>query len=298
MAAQPGSSVFAPMAVPLVPAPTPQSAVARPPVAGWSSMGRITDERLSEISGAVVSRAHPGTLWVHNDSGDGPRVFAIGTDGAVRAEVWVDGAEAVDWEDIAFGPGPPGSSGDWVYVADTGNNFLRRDALSIYRFSEPSSLGDRRVSAERLDVRFDDGHRHNIEAMFVDPRSGDSMLVTKTLRSHAQLFRIPARPFDGSTVVAEQVGLLDLGPKVTGADISRDGSRIVIRTRGAAVMWERGAGDTIASAVRRAPIRAEAPDAEAIAFSSNGSSWFSISEGVGSSVDTRPVPGTAVKQDR
>lgn len=274
-------------------APSPVLAASHALGEGWTSVGRITDNRLTEISGVVASRTHPGALWVHNDSGDGPRVFALGSDGAVRAEVQVDGARAIDWEDISLGPGPLGSAGDWLYVADTGNNLLTRQALSIYRFAEPSSIGDLRVSAERLDVRFDDHRRHNIEAMFVDPRSGDIMLVTKTFDVRAQLFRIPSRPFGGSTAVAEQVGLLALGSKVTSADISPNGSCVVIRTVGQVAMWERGASDTIAQAVARTPVRVAAPSAESIAFSSDGASWFSIGEGVGPSVHTRPVPTTA-----
>ena len=260
---------------------------------GWSSVGRVTDPRLTEISGVVASRAHPDTLWVHNDSGDDPRVFAIGSDGAVRGELRIDNARAQDWEDISFGPGPAGSGGGWLYVADTGNNFLVRRALSIYRFPEPSSLGDGSVSAQRLDVRFDDGNRHNVEAMFVDPRSGDTMLVTKTSGSRAQLFRIPAGPFDGSTVVAEQVAVVEVGSKVTGADISPDGSRIAIRTSGQVAVWERGAGDTIAQSVARVPVRFPAPSAEAIAFGRDGATLFSIGEGEGPSVETRRVPTTA-----
>lgn len=253
-------------------------------------MGRVTDPRLTEISGVAASRAHPGTLWVHNDSGDDPRVFALGPDGAVRGEVQVDGAQAADWEDIAIGPGPAGSSGDWLYVADTGNNFLLRRTVSIYRFAEPSSTGDSRATAQKLDVRFDDDHRHNVEAMFVDPRSGDVLLVTKTTDAQAQLFRIPARSFDASSVVAEQVAMVDAGSKVTGADISRDGARIAIRTSGHVSTWNRGAGESIADAIARTPLRVAAPSSEAIAFSPDGSTWISISEGANASVDTRRVP--------
>lgn len=259
-------------------------------VPGWNVAGSVADARLTEISGVVASRAHAGTLWVHNDSGDGPRVFAIGADGSPRAEVLVDGANADDWEDISFGPGPAGTTGDWIYVADTGNNFLFRRTLSIYRFAEPSRVGDGRVTAERLDVRFGDGRRHNIEAMFVDPRSGDTMLVTKTDDAVAKLFRIPARPFDGATVKAELVALLEAGTKVTGADISADGSKVAIRTYDHVLTWERGANDTIASALGAAPTRVAAPNSESIAFSPDGGTWFSISEGAGADVATRAVP--------
>ena len=60
---------------------------------------------LVEASGLVASRAQPGLLWAHNDSGGAPEVFAIGEDGSDRG--WsVAGAAARDWEDMAAGPGP------------------------------------------------------------------------------------------------------------------------------------------------------------------------------------------------
>jgi hypothetical protein len=257
----------------------------------WTSAGHLTDPRLNEISGVVASRAHPGTLWVHNDSGDGPRIFAVSTNGAFQGELQVDGATANDWEDISFGPGPAGSTGDWIYVADTGNNFYTRATLAIYRFAEPSSVRDGRVGAQRLDVRFDDGDRHNIEAMFVDPRTSDTMLVTKSPRGgRAKLFRIGPDAFNGASTTAHQVAELDLGAKVTGADISPDGARIAIRTEGTVAAWTRGAGDTIAQAVGRTPVRVRSPKSESVAFTPDGSTWYSVPEGEGASIDVRAVP--------
>ena len=46
---------------------------------------RISDPRITESSGLAASKLHPGVYWTHNDSGDGPYVYAIdsatGTDG-------------------------------------------------------------------------------------------------------------------------------------------------------------------------------------------------------------------------
>lgn len=37
----------------------------------------IEDPRITESSGLAASRAHPGVYWTHNDSDDGPYVFAV-----------------------------------------------------------------------------------------------------------------------------------------------------------------------------------------------------------------------------
>ena len=71
-------------------------------------------------------------LWAHNDSGDGPRVFELGKDGAFLREVQVADAEAVDWEDIAI-------RGSTVYVGDIGDNLGRRQEIAVYRFAIPET---------------------------------------------------------------------------------------------------------------------------------------------------------------
>ena len=48
-------------------------------------MCRFDDDRLVEISGITWSRRHPGTYWVHNDSGGGPYLYAI--DGTKRGDI-------------------------------------------------------------------------------------------------------------------------------------------------------------------------------------------------------------------
>src|SRR5262249_26664738 len=66
----------------------------------------LADPVLTEVSGVVASRAHPPVFWVHNDSGGEPTVYAISPTGASLGAYPIAGATAIDWEDIAIGPGP------------------------------------------------------------------------------------------------------------------------------------------------------------------------------------------------
>src|SRR3989449_7418934 len=50
--------------------------------------------RLVESSGVAVSHAYPGVLWTHNDSGDGPYLYATDLRGTDRGALLVPGA---DW---------------------------------------------------------------------------------------------------------------------------------------------------------------------------------------------------------
>jgi len=67
--------------------------------------GTVASPDLVEASGMAASRTSPGVLWAHNDSRDGARVYALGSDGADLGGFDIAGALAFDWEDMAAGTG-------------------------------------------------------------------------------------------------------------------------------------------------------------------------------------------------
>jgi hypothetical protein len=73
-------------------------------------LGALQDSAINESSGIVASRTTPGVYWTHNDSGDGPYIYALDEHGARRGTWRVKGASARDWEDIAAGRGPQSGS--------------------------------------------------------------------------------------------------------------------------------------------------------------------------------------------
>ena len=96
---------------------------------------------LDEVSGLAASRKNPDVLWVHNDSGGSPRVFALNAAGDHLGIYNLNGAQATDYEDIAIGPGPTAGT-DYLYVADTGNNSLGRSTVTVYRVPEPAATSN------------------------------------------------------------------------------------------------------------------------------------------------------------
>jgi hypothetical protein len=94
-----------------------------------------------EISGIVKSQQFDDVWWVHNDSGNAPKLFAVESDGTTIRPPWVDELDAagidlrlaanIDWEDIALADG-------WLYLADIGNNGNARRDLGIYVLPEPN----------------------------------------------------------------------------------------------------------------------------------------------------------------
>src|ERR1700741_1476633 len=47
-------------------------------------LGRLDAPAVNESSGLIASRTNPGLYWTHNDSGDGPNLYALDEYGAHR----------------------------------------------------------------------------------------------------------------------------------------------------------------------------------------------------------------------
>ena len=77
--------------------------------------GKLANPVLEEVSGLVVSHRYPNRLYVHTDSGGEAAVFVLDTLGNELGKLDLSGLSNRDWEDIAIGPGPNGSS--YIYVA-------------------------------------------------------------------------------------------------------------------------------------------------------------------------------------
>ena len=249
-------------------------------------LGTITDKSLAEISGLTASRFSPGVYWVHNDSGDKARLYAIDVNGKLLAKVEVAGAKNKDWEDLASGPGANGKPA--LYIADTGNNSGERDDLTVYRVPEPKLGTDKKStteSAEAFPFSYPDGN-HDCEAIFVDPTNGQIYLVTKTLKSDCAVYRFPLPLKANQKVVVEKVGgqkvkSLSQLRMVTGGAVSPDGSRVAIRTYFGVFELQHTKGKAFAAIFDHEPTVIKVPlmsQAEAIAYSADSKSIILTSE--------------------
>src|SRR2546428_7880698 len=138
--------------------------------------GTLHSPRVKESSGIAASRAHPGVLWTHNDSGDDAYVHATDLAGTDRGVVRIRGARAVDWEDIALGPCPT-QEGACLYIADTGDNDRTRKSVVIYAVPEPDPPArgrgpGRSAAAAPLRLRYRGGPEDREAIYVVPPESG------------------------------------------------------------------------------------------------------------------------------
>ncbi|GAA0489324.1 hypothetical protein [Streptomyces olivaceiscleroticus] len=184
----------------------------------------IKDPRITESSGLAASRAHPGVYWTHNDSDDGPYVYAVDSrTGRTVATVTMRGVG--DPRDVeAISVGADGA----LYVGDIGDNLDGSwDHVWIYRFPEPKQLRDQTVTATQYDVTYADGPR-NAEAMMVHPKTGRVYLVSKKEDGGAALYAGPERLSTSGPNVFRRVSGIDMW--VTDGAFSPDGSRLMLRS--------------------------------------------------------------------
>ena len=248
--------------------------------------GRVDTAEATEVSGLTASRTQAGVLWAHNDSGDSPRLFALATDGRLRGEVVVTGAENRDWEDIALGPGSGGR--DALFVADIGDNDTEHASVSVYRVPEPRLSGGApgaSAPAERLILRYPDG-AHDAEALLVDRSDGTLVVITKSFGGDAFVYAA-GRPRTGAVTTLRRVGRVPVaaGEAVTAGDVSADGRTVVVRTYDRGLVWRRRRGESLAATLRREPCAAGADlvgegQGEALALNPDGGAFFTVPEGV------------------
>lgn len=269
----------------------------------------VSDGRIVEASGIAASRRHPGLFYVHNDSGDSPRVFLIDRQGQTRSVIRLKGARAVDYEDIALAPGE--KAGTWdVCVADIGDNGNRRPSVTIYRFAEPDlpqRVGETvEVEPAAYQVRYADGPA-DAEAFAVHPRTGDGYIFTKRPEGGSAVYKLAA-PWNARQPV-ELPKLLVLEPPpalpalriVTAADISPDGQRLAVRCYAAGWEWRLPPGMADRDFERifkttpfELPLAAER-QGEAIGYAADGNALLTISEGPSPTLWELRVPSAATR---
>jgi hypothetical protein len=181
----------------------------------------IKDARITESSGLAASRAHPGIFWTHNDSDDGPYIYAVDSaTGRTVATVTLGGIEPRDVEAISVGPDGQ------VYVGDIGDNLGGSwPEVWIYRFPEPRKLRDTRVTPVRYTVRYDKGPR-DAESLMVHPKTGRVYIVSKREKGGG-LYEGPAKLSPSRVNTFRRIADIDLW--ATDGAFSPDGTRLVVR---------------------------------------------------------------------
>jgi hypothetical protein len=248
----------------------------------------LKDTRIDESSGLAASRryAKEQLLWTHNDSGGEPTLYCINMAGETVADANLQGAQNIDWEDI-------GISGQWIYVADCGDNRERRPNITIYRLHEPElnpkNLGAKLTSSfETMTLKYPDGS-HNCETIL--PFHDGTLLFVSKKGGISRIYKTPLPFKDGASQTLEDVGefaFSDGGEKpnpysmlTTGGSVANDEKHLVIRTYTRAYEWTIPAHNDWKTMWTKKPRVWDLPSSkqgESICYSADGSKYYATSE--------------------
>ncbi|MEC7984585.1 MAG: hypothetical protein VX278_05445 [Myxococcota bacterium] len=202
------------------------------PVLDITKSGVLSDPDLNEISGIQVYKEH---LWVHNDSGDRPRVFLLSTNGERERIVNIPSAKAKDWEDITLLREPT-----IFFLGDVGDNLERRSEVEVYLYNPSSN------QTQTMTLQYETGPK-DVEALAIDPVHKDLYLMSKGRGGVVHLFQKKFPHVKGayrlesvhSFPIPSQDGLNPF--RITAMDISPKGDRIAVRNYFQLFLWSREA---------------------------------------------------------
>jgi len=254
---------------------------------------KLQDAAMKEISGIASSRINKNILYVHNDSGDTSRFFAIVPNGELKATYYFKAdaakpnANVVDCEDIAVGVGPvKGKS--YIYLGDIGDNGSNRPSITVYRFREPVVAENKPISSIKSDalrLKYPDG-AHDAETLMVDPVDRLLYIITKREDS-VGVYTAPLNASFTDTITLQKRGRLHfeglpLFKWITAGDISADGTRILVKSYQKVYYWKRQKKEPMWKALERKPIVLPytiEKQGEAIGFTPDGKNYYTTSEG-------------------
>jgi outer membrane protein assembly factor BamB len=198
----------------------------------------VLDAQVNETSGLIF---FDNSFWTINDSGNENILYRIDAKtGSVSAEIKVTNSTNIDWEELT-------QDQDYVYVADIGDNGLKREEKQIYRIRKSELLqinGNGDVSSEVIRFSYPavDGKVVSFDAEALIAYKGALHLFTKDL-FETNHFEISASP---GTTSAVFIGKYKSDGMVTGAAVDVSSNTLVMvgyMGFGDRLLWEFKASD-------------------------------------------------------
>ncbi|MGW1211124.1 WD40 repeat domain-containing protein [Streptomyces sp. NPDC002499] len=241
----------------------------------------IKDSRITESSGLAASRLHPGIYWTHNDSDDGPYLYAVDSaTGETVARLTLTGIGSPrDVEAISIGPD------NQIYVGDIGDNLGGTwPYVWIYQLPEPKVLKDQTLRATQYVVKYSDGAR-NAESLVVDPKTGRAYIIDKN-EDGGHLYEGPAKLSASGTNIFRPVATVDLW--ATDAAISPNGKQLAVRGYFGGIYYDWNGGKIKRAGRLNVPLQGQG---ESVTYTDDGTKLMYGSEGSDSSVQAEDAPG-------
>jgi len=261
------------------------NAQAPDPPATLEKIATIDNEKITESSGVAPSYRSHTLLWTHNDSGDGPHLYAVNVKGQSLARVTIKNTIALDWEDLCsfvLDEKP------MLLAGDLGDNRRIRPVVTLHLLEEPNLAKanvdaplELKVEAQAIHLKYPDGS-HDCEGLAVDVGARMIYVLTKANpKERAALYATPI-PREPPTDAVELKRVANVNAKwLTAMDFSPDGRHAVTMNAGGVYLYERSKDQVWAQTFATKPARlCKAPRrAEAACFAADGKGLWVTTEG-------------------
>jgi hypothetical protein len=196
---------------------------------------------VAECSGMAYTGG--SSFWTHNDGYGDENLYKVSNTGTLSRTVEVLGAVNHDWEDLA-----QDKDRNYLFIGDFGNNDCDRQNLRIYRIPHPSNISASTVTAEVINFSYPDQTRWPSPWMNFDVEgffhfNGKLYLFTKPdldAIGYTKMYRVPDQP---GTHVATLVDSFYTNDRPTSADISPDGTSMIIMANSRIHLFRNFVGD-------------------------------------------------------
>lgn len=260
-------------------------------------MGKLSAAVLNEVSGMAVSSLHQNIAYVHNDSFDSSRFFAISNTGELLTTYYFKTTANNNWgvldcEDIATGPGPEKGQ-HYIYLADIGDNFSLRKQIQVYRFKEPpaTKAAADTINAALLNLSFPNGP-HDAETIMIDPKQKLLYIISKREDS-VGIYSCTLNFKSNDKIILKQQGKIFFEGNskmkwIVAGDISKDGTQVILKSLEKVYYWKRNGNEPIYQTLKRIPVIQKNfithGQQEAIAFAPDGKGYYVMAEGKGTEI--------------
>ncbi|MGH3646557.1 MAG: hypothetical protein ACRDTM_05210, partial [Micromonosporaceae bacterium] len=257
----------------------------------------IEDDRLREVSGLVTTKkGYVAVADGATEAGQVLEVFDLDSKCQVTERHSFQ-RDPFDPEDLAI------AEDGTLWVADIGDNRLERDTVALWKISPD------RNTAEIHRLTYPDG-KHDAEALLMPP-DGKPVIMTKdpegagiyvaqtALKVDESVPLTKAGDFKVSNTGTGGNRFGAVGQKlVTGAALSADGTRAVVRTYADAYEWKLTGDDVVAALTKGKPLRTPLPgepQGEAITYSRDGKKYLTATEATTATESPRVFSYTPAK---
>lgn len=223
---------------------------------------------LRESSGLAFTDAN--TFWTHNDGYGDENLYEISNTGTLLRTIGVANSLNHDWEDITQDAGKT-----IMFIGDFGNNNCDRTDLKIYIIPHPSAVNGASVTPTVINFTYPDQSlfpspwmNFDVESFF--HFSGKLYLFSKAdagAVGYTKMYSLPDQP---GNYVATLVDSFYTNDRTTSADISPDGTTVMLMANSRIHLFRNFAGDNFfGGQYTKISISGSWTQKEAVSFSSN-----------------------------